>query len=241
VRVGCTLPTFRESADDALAAVREAERAGLDGVFVFDHLWPIGQPGRPSIAGKLVLGAAAALSSTISLGTLVARVGLLPDETLLAELRALDLVSGGRLIAGLGTGDSLTDDERRAYGFAVPAPAERRESLRLLGSVLREEGIEVWVGGGSPATNSVAREIGAVLNLWDAPAAALAERAAEGPTSWGGPLPGDPAAAAERLGELAEAGAVYAVWAWPGSIDLVTDAVSRAGTGGVAGDGVGSV
>jgi hypothetical protein len=241
VRVGCTLPTFRESADDALAVVRQAEHAGLDGVFVFDHLWPIGQPGRPSIAGKQVLGAAAAISSRISLGTLVARIGLLPDETLLAELRALQMLSGRRLIAGLGTGDSLTDDERRAYGFDVPAPDERRESLRMLGSVLGEEGVEVWVGAGSPATNSLARQIGAVLNLWDVPSATLAERAAEGPTSWGGPLPGDPAAAGERLGELAEAGAVYVVWAWPGSIDLVLDAVSRAGLGGVDGGGVGSV
>ncbi len=44
MRVGVTLPTFRDDAA-ALDAARRAEALGLDGVFVFDHLWPLGQRG----------------------------------------------------------------------------------------------------------------------------------------------------------------------------------------------------
>ena len=49
MRLGVTLPQFREDAEPALAAARRAETAGLDGVFVFDHLWPLHQPERPAL------------------------------------------------------------------------------------------------------------------------------------------------------------------------------------------------
>jgi len=103
VRVGVTLPTFR---DDALAieAARQAEQLGLDGVFSFDHLWPIGAPERPALSCFPVLGAVAAPTGRISFGPLVARIGLVPDEILVAELLSLDLMAPGRLIAGSGPG-----------------------------------------------------------------------------------------------------------------------------------------
>ena len=50
MRIGVTLPSFRDDAS-AVDAARQAERLGLDGVFVFDHLWPIGQP-RPARAQR---------------------------------------------------------------------------------------------------------------------------------------------------------------------------------------------
>lgn len=229
MRVGCTLPTFR---DDPLAAVelaRDAEDAGLDGVFAFDHVWPMRQPGRPSVLGKLVLAAAATVTARIDLGTLVARVGLVPDGTLRSELASIDAASGGRLIAGLGTGDEKSDDEQLAYGIElIPAPSRRR-SLERIAKELRESGVEVWVGAGSAATNEVARACGAVLNFWDAPPRAVAAAARAGPTSWGGPLPKDPAAAGEQLRRIAAAGATYAVWAWPGTVDLVVEAIAASG------------
>jgi alkanesulfonate monooxygenase SsuD/methylene tetrahydromethanopterin reductase-like flavin-dependent oxidoreductase (luciferase family) len=181
------------------------------------------------VLGKLVLASAATATSRVHLGALVARVGLVPDATLHSELATLDAVSSGRLIAGLGTGDAKSDDEQIAYGIdLIPAP-RRRRSLERLVVELRNAGIEVWVGGGSASTNEVARGCGAVLNLWDAPPQAVAVAARAGPTSWGGPLPKDPAVAAEQLRRLAEAGAMYAVWAWPGSVDLVVETVAASG------------
>ncbi len=122
MKVGITLPQFRDDADAALAAARRAEALGIDGVFVFDHLWPMGQPGRPALSSGPLLGALAASTSTIHLGTLVARIGLLPDEVLLDVLCGVDGLSGGRLIAGIGTGDQLSREENEAYGIPFETP-----------------------------------------------------------------------------------------------------------------------
>ena len=86
MKIGVTLPQFRDEADTALAAAVKAEELGVDGVFVFDHLWPMGQPGRPAISSGPLLGALAASTSTIHIGTLVARIGLLPDNVLIDVL-----------------------------------------------------------------------------------------------------------------------------------------------------------
>ena len=229
MRIGCTLPTFRDSPSELYSFAAAAEDAGLDGLFAFEHIWPMGQPGRPSILGKAALAAVAAATSRIGVGTLVARVGLMPDATALSEFAALEAVAGGRLIAGLGVGDHKSDDEQRAYGIPLVPAADRRRSLELLARTLSGRGVEVWVGGGAAATNAMAREIGAVLNLWDVPAAVVAAAAQDGPVSWGGPLPAGAAEAAGRLAELAAAGATAVVWGWPASVELVLDAVDRSG------------
>ena len=39
VRVGLTLPSFVEDPEIPIAVARAAEAAGIDAVFVFDHLW----------------------------------------------------------------------------------------------------------------------------------------------------------------------------------------------------------
>jgi len=125
MKVGTTLPQFRDEADSALAAALRAEQVGLDGVFCFDHLWPMGQPGRPALSSGPLLGALAASTSVIHIGTLVARIGLLPDDVLVDELASLHAISNGRLIAGLGTGDHLSRAENQAFGIPFE-PAEVR-------------------------------------------------------------------------------------------------------------------
>ncbi|HET7720943.1 MAG TPA: LLM class flavin-dependent oxidoreductase, partial [Acidimicrobiales bacterium] len=105
--VGVTLPQFRHDADAAITVARRAEAAGLDGVFVFDHLWPMGQRMRPALHSTTLLGALAVETDRVVLGTLVARVGLVPDAVLVHTLVTLHRMTAGRLIAALGTGDSL--------------------------------------------------------------------------------------------------------------------------------------
>ena len=89
VKVGVLLPTFRANPADAIGIAIEAEQLGIDGVFVYDHLWPMGRPDRPALAPFPMLGAIVAATSSLSVGTLVARVGVVPDETLVAEFAAL--------------------------------------------------------------------------------------------------------------------------------------------------------
>jgi alkanesulfonate monooxygenase SsuD/methylene tetrahydromethanopterin reductase-like flavin-dependent oxidoreductase (luciferase family) len=145
MKVGITLPQFRDEADSCLDAAHRAEDLGIDGVFCFDHLWPMGQPDRPAISSAPLLGAMAASTSTIVVGTLVARVGLVPDEVLVAVLASLSSLSTGRLIAGIGTGDHLSRDENLAYGLPFASADERRSSLAVVASAVRRLGIPVWV------------------------------------------------------------------------------------------------
>jgi alkanesulfonate monooxygenase SsuD/methylene tetrahydromethanopterin reductase-like flavin-dependent oxidoreductase (luciferase family) len=229
LRVGITLPTFQPSASAVLALVCEAEGAGIDGVFAFDHLWPGADKSRPALSMYPVLGAAAAATRRIRIGSLVARLGLIPDRLVIESLVSLQELSGRRLVAALGIGDAKSLSENEAFGIEWPPLSDRRASL---GAVLRElvlEGIESWVGASAPGTLKIARAGGAAVNLWEGDLERLRAEAAHGPTTWAGPLPSDPRPAAGRLVDLREAGATWAVWGWPRSIDLVTEALRLAG------------
>ena len=159
MKVGITLPQFRDSADEALDAGRRAEALGIDGVFVFDHLWPMGQPGRPALSSGPLLGALAAVTSTVHLGTLVARIGLVPDDVLVEVLCGVDSLSGGRLVAGIGTGDRLSREENDAYGIPFEAADIRRQRLTSVAMAVAGAGIPVWIGGGRPEMVALARTV----------------------------------------------------------------------------------
>jgi alkanesulfonate monooxygenase SsuD/methylene tetrahydromethanopterin reductase-like flavin-dependent oxidoreductase (luciferase family) len=225
MRVGITLPQFADSADAALEAARAAESSGLDGVFCFDHLWPMGRPDRPALSAAPLLGALAASTSTLTIGTLVARVGLVPDEVLVAVLLGLADLSGGRLIAGLGTGDRLSRAENEAYGVPFGPADERRGRMAAVATILAARGVPVWIGGGMAKTMEVADRVGVAVNVWGADADRVAALAAGGrEVTWGGPVGTELSAVAARLGELARAGASWAVCAWPGSVGVVAEA-----------------
>jgi hypothetical protein len=230
VKVGVTLPTFRPDAAAALDGARRAEELGLDGVFVFDHLWPLGRRDRPALSAFPVLGAVAAVTTRVCFGPLVARIGLVPDDVLVAELASLSAMAPGRLIAGMGTGDRQSAAENEAYGIAVGSADERRRALAGCARRMLDLGVPVWVGGGSVTTTEVAVDLGAgaALNLWAAPASAVAALAGRSEVTWGGPVAGDVAHIARELSGLADAGASWAVCAWPPSLQAVAEGAQMA-------------
>jgi alkanesulfonate monooxygenase SsuD/methylene tetrahydromethanopterin reductase-like flavin-dependent oxidoreductase (luciferase family) len=225
MRVGVTLPQFREEADTALAAAVTAEALGLDGVFLFDHLWPMGQPGRPAISAGPLLGALVATTETIAIGTLVARVGLVPDDVLVAMFCGLSALSGGRIIAGVGTGDHLSRAENEAFGLPFEPADQRRSRMAAVAESVGRAGIPVWIGGGMTKTIALARSLGVPVNLWGAEPARVAELTADGlEVTWGGPLGGSLPAVRGQLADLQAAGATWAVGAWPDSLEMVAEA-----------------
>jgi alkanesulfonate monooxygenase SsuD/methylene tetrahydromethanopterin reductase-like flavin-dependent oxidoreductase (luciferase family) len=241
IRTGIVLPTFRETPADALRAAHEAFAAGVDGVFCYDHIWPIGEPDRPALAPFPILAALAAseeMSPTPGggpyFGTLVARVGLAPNGVLLGQFSALDALAPGRVIAGLGTGDRLSEAENRAYGIAFPPAAERRQEMVELGLSLRARGIPVWVAGGHAARTVETRAVGAALNVWDADPALVASRS-QGPeaveVTWGGPPPIGDGSLETRMVALAQAGATWAIFGWPIDPVALVAAARAAGSG----------
>ncbi len=228
MKVGITLPQFRDDADAALLAARRAEELGIDGVFVFDHLWPMGQPGRPAVSSGPLLGALAAVTSTIHLGTLVARIGLLPDDVLIDVLCGVDALSGGRMVAGIGTGDGLSRAENEAYGIPFESAEVRRARLATVATAVRGAGVPVWIGGSRPEMVALARSTGAAVNVWQVGADRVGPLVDDGvEVTWGGPA-GDTRQEVEALlGAVAAAGASWAVCAWPESIEVVAEAATR--------------
>ena len=158
MKIGVTLPTFSADADAALRAAVVAERSGLDGVFVFDHLWPLGRPGSPALWSFGLLAAAATRTARVRVGPLVARVGLLPDRDLFGAFAALVEVAGAeRVIAGVGSGDHLSAPENRAYGVDYPHAAVRLADVERVATTLVDSGLPTWVGGRSRGVSAVPR------------------------------------------------------------------------------------
>jgi Luciferase-like monooxygenase len=230
MRVGITLPQFEDQADQAIEAARRAESLGIDGVFCFDHLWPIGHPGRPALSSAPLLGALAASTSTITIGSLVSRVGLVPDEVLVSVLSSAATISGGRFIAGLGTGDHLSQAENEAYGLPFESADDRRARVEQVATATGRRGIPVWIGGGQAKIVDLARSVGASVNLWAGAPLRVAELTATGlDVTWGGPIGATLAEATARLVELADAGASWAVCGWPDSLEMVAEAARAVG------------
>jgi F420-dependent oxidoreductase-like protein len=100
------------------AAARAAEDAGFTSLWVMDHFHqfePVGERDSAMPEAFVLLGALAPLTRTIGLGTLVAGVPYRNPAHLAKLFTTLDVVSGGRAIAGVGAG--WQEDEIRAYGF----------------------------------------------------------------------------------------------------------------------------
>jgi alkanesulfonate monooxygenase SsuD/methylene tetrahydromethanopterin reductase-like flavin-dependent oxidoreductase (luciferase family) len=227
MKIGVTLPQFTDRSDLVVAAAQESERLGLDGVFCFDHLWPIGQPDRPALVWAPLLGAVAASTSTIAVGSFVARIGLQPDAMLAGALISLSTISGGRFIAGLGTGDRLSRAENEAFGIPFESADERRGHLAVVATAVQAAGVPVWVGGGQHATVELTRALGATVAVWASEPAQVAELVSTGlDVAWGGPVGTGVTEAGDQLANLADAGAAWAVCAWPESLEAIAAAAA---------------
>ena len=121
-----------------VAVALAAEEAGFDAVSVMDHLHqipPYMARSDPIPEAYVLLGALAARTTRIRLGTLVTAVTYRNPALLAKMVTTLDLVSGGR--AYLGIGASWNEDEYRAYGFGEALLPIRERLDRL------EEALEV--------------------------------------------------------------------------------------------------
>ncbi len=209
MKLGVLLPTFRNGAADAFAFAARAVEAGVDGLFAYDHLWPMGSPTRPSLAPFSLLAAVARRHDQVVVGPLVARVGLVGTPHLVEEFVTLERVAPGRVICALGSGDRLSAAENEAYDVPSRGADERRALMAETARELRDR-MPVWFGAGNDETNRVAREVGATINLWDAKPERVREMTRTGDVSWAGPASNDLAA---TLNAVRDAGATWAVLA----------------------------
>lgn len=85
-------------ADMAIAA----EDAGWEGVFVWDHIARTGQP--PMTDPWIALAAIATVTATVRLGPMVTPLARRRPWKVAREVTALDHLSGGRVVLGVGLG-----------------------------------------------------------------------------------------------------------------------------------------
>jgi alkanesulfonate monooxygenase SsuD/methylene tetrahydromethanopterin reductase-like flavin-dependent oxidoreductase (luciferase family) len=116
VRFAVGLPNLWEYADPRVVAelARRAEAAGWDGLFVWDHL-AYREAATPAVDPWIATAAVAAATERLRLGVLVCALARRRPWKVARETAALDLLSGGRLVFGVGLG-SLPQEEFEAFG-----------------------------------------------------------------------------------------------------------------------------
>ncbi|CAN7225434.1 LLM class flavin-dependent oxidoreductase [Terrabacter sp. LjRoot27] len=92
---------------EAAAMWRAAEQMGFDHAWTFDHVTWGGLPESPWFAAVPTLAAAAAVTERIGLGTFVSSPNNHHPVQFMREVLALDDISGGRFLLGIGTGGDL--------------------------------------------------------------------------------------------------------------------------------------
>jgi alkanesulfonate monooxygenase SsuD/methylene tetrahydromethanopterin reductase-like flavin-dependent oxidoreductase (luciferase family) len=156
-RVSITAPQFASGPGPLLEAAAFVESSGLDGLFLFDHLVPLGEPGRPVLELAAALGLVAAATSRATVGTLVLRVPMRGPGISTAIATTAHRVAGGRLVVGMGAGDSRSGEEAVRFGQTRPGLGERLEMVAAAVESTRAAGITTWVGGSHPRVVTLAR------------------------------------------------------------------------------------
>src|SRR3954471_10492964 len=122
---------------------RRAEEYGFAHAWTYDHLAWRDLADGPWFDAIATLTAAATVTSTIRLGTLVASPNFRHPVHFAREVTALDDVSGGRLTLGLGAGAPAPSFDALVLGRPPLTPRQRShrygEFVELLDTLLRNE------------------------------------------------------------------------------------------------------
>jgi len=178
VEIGVILPTSTPDPNqpilgDVRASARYAEELGLDSVWSTDHLIASG----PMLDSTVVLATAAAVTERITIGFNVMLLSLRPAAWAAKQVNTLQLLSGNRVVLGVGTGNPAHGDIAwRAAGIDYTERGRLTdEALAVLPDLIAgrpaklADGTEVTLapgsavppifvgGGGAPALRRAAR------------------------------------------------------------------------------------
>jgi alkanesulfonate monooxygenase SsuD/methylene tetrahydromethanopterin reductase-like flavin-dependent oxidoreductase (luciferase family) len=113
--------------------VGDVERLGFPTLRVSDHCWSVfGVEGQQSLSAWVALALAAEWTERVQLGPMVSPMTFYVPAVLGRMARAVDELSGGRLLMGVGAGWNVREHER----FGIPFPPTWKERFDRL-----EEGI----------------------------------------------------------------------------------------------------
>lgn len=189
IQRGVAVPNFAEDPAELIEMGVAAEQAGFDGFFLWDHIVFSDSGDGPAIVDPwLVLAVVAARTSRIKLGTMITPVPRRRPWQLARQTTTLDVLSGGRVILGVGIGspahgdfgifDEPTGDRERAdlldeglavleglwtgEVFAHAGANYRIQPVRFRPRPVQQPRIPVWVGGVLPGVRPIQR-----ASRWD--------------------------------------------------------------------------
>lgn len=131
--------------DEIVGLTRHCESTGWDGVYFADHFMPNSPPDATPLDGDTIecWSVIAALAGTVArlrLAPLVTSVTYRHPAVLANIAAAVDNISGGRLLLGVGAG--WQENEHAAYGLDLGTVKQRldrfEEACEVLSSLLRE-------------------------------------------------------------------------------------------------------
>jgi F420-dependent oxidoreductase-like protein len=134
-------------AESLVATARAADDAGVDTIWVPDHLLqtePGSDPHEPMLEAYTTLGYLAGQTRRVRLGTLVTAATFRAPALLIKQVTTLDVLSGGRAWLGIGAG--YDTDEGAAMGLSVPPTTQRYEVLTDTCEIANR----LWSGDESP-------------------------------------------------------------------------------------------
>jgi alkanesulfonate monooxygenase SsuD/methylene tetrahydromethanopterin reductase-like flavin-dependent oxidoreductase (luciferase family) len=145
--------------------VQAAEAAGFDAIAVADHVWlhPIvGGPLRSHLEAYTTLGYIAALTERVRLLALATAAPYRRAGLLAKIVTTLDVLSRGRAVLGIGSGDYPEE----AVGLGLPFPESARDRFDLLEETVKAC-LEMWEGehGSERAFEGRHVQLGRALNV----------------------------------------------------------------------------
>ncbi|HTU74719.1 MAG TPA: LLM class flavin-dependent oxidoreductase [Trebonia sp.] len=135
---GVYLPQVNLTFERMLGRALECERLGYDALWLYDHLYAPGLPGAGSLEPWTLATALLARTSRLRVGHLVLCNNFRHPAVLAKMATTLDVISGGRLELGLGSGSVPGEHDQAGlpWGSARERGDRLREALEIITRML---------------------------------------------------------------------------------------------------------
>jgi probable F420-dependent oxidoreductase len=191
-KVGVHIRPQHTTVEAMRTAWRGADALGVDSITIWDHFYPLsGDPDGTHFECWTLLAAMACDTRHAQFGAIVSAIAYRNPDLLADMARTVDHLGGGRLILGLGAGNSERDHVEYGYGWGSPGQrlAALRDGLKRIKSRLQRlkpppvGRLPILIGGGgervtlrlvaemadmsnTPGTPDVVRQKNRVLDEW---------------------------------------------------------------------------